>query len=94
MPFQGSLGHAFIARSIRAHAPPASGVFGISNRRQWLFIGSADNIQAALLEYSTAGNPILAGLEPAGFNFEVCDRGDCDTRQKRLVGEYHPVCNS
>jgi len=94
MPFQYSLGHALVARSIRAHAPVASGVFGISNRREWLLIGSTDNIQAALLEYSTAGNPILAGLEPAGFNFEVCDRGDCDTRQKRLVGEYHPVCNS
>lgn len=94
MPFQYSLAHAFVTRSIRAHAPATCGVYGISNRREWLFIGSADNIQAALLECSAEGNPILAGREPTGFNFEVCGPDNCDLRQQRLIQEYHPVCNS
>jgi hypothetical protein len=94
MPFQYSLGHAFISRSIRAHAPAACGVYGISNRHEWLLIGSTHNIQAALLEYSVEGNSTLTGHAPTGFNFEVCDPSDCDTRQQRLIREYHPVCNS
>jgi hypothetical protein len=94
MPFQYSLAHAFVTRSIRAHAPATSGVYGISNRREWLFIGSTNNIQATLLEYSAEGNALLAGREPTGFNFEVCGPDTYGVRQQRLIQEYHPVCNA
>jgi hypothetical protein len=94
MPFQFSLGHAFVTRSIRAHAPATSGVYGISNRREWLLIGSSNNIQATLLEYSAENSSELNAHEPTGFNFEVCGPGDFDSRQRRLIHEYHPICNS
>jgi hypothetical protein len=94
MPFQYSLAHSFVSRSIRAHAPATSGVYGISNRREWLFIGSTDNIQATLLEYSAEGNPTMKGRQATGFNFEVCGPDDCGARQRRLIQEYRPICNS
>jgi hypothetical protein len=93
MPFQYSVGHAFVTRSIRAHAPATSGVYGISNGRQWLLIGSSDNIQATLLEYSAGHYPALSEHQPKGFNFEVCYPGECGTRQLRLIQEYRHVCN-
>ena len=91
MPFEYSLPHAFTIQSIRAHAPSVSGVYGISNSREWIYIGNSDNIQGTLLEH-------LAGLklkrrEPTGFVYEVCGLHERTVRQCRLVLEYGPVCN-
>jgi hypothetical protein len=94
MPFQYSVAHSFVTRSIRAHAPATSGVYGISNGREWLYIGTSENIQATLLEYSAKGNATLAGRAATGFSFERCYSNDCGTRQQRLIQEYRPICNA
>lgn len=93
MPFENSLAHAFTAGSIRAHAPTASGVYGISNAREWLYVGASDNVQGALLAHLQDTESPLARCRPAGFVFEVCWPGQQLERCDRLTREYSPVCN-
>ncbi len=80
--------------SIRAHAPAASGVYGLTNRREWIYIGEADNIRERLLEHlgEKSGTEIQS-QEPTGFAFELCDRPARVGRQDRLIQQYEPVCN-
>jgi hypothetical protein len=68
----------------------ASGVYGISNAREWIYIGSTDNIHAELLSRLEEGGG-LGERQPTGFVFEVCDRAARPARQDRLVREYRPV---
>jgi hypothetical protein len=85
--------HAFSTGSIRAHAPAASGVYGISNRREWIYIGETDNIQARLLEHLAETSSEVKTRSPTGFTFELCDRQSRLGRQSLLVMQYAPVCN-
>jgi hypothetical protein len=93
MPFSNSFPRSFTASSVRVHAPVMSGVYGISNAGEWIYIGESDNIQQALLRHLMELNTALLKRVPTGFVFEVCDRGQRPGRQNRLVTEYAPVCN-
>ena len=94
MAFENSVAHSFTAASIRAHAPNAPGVYGISNAREWLLIGTADDIQASLFSHLQAKDAFLAGRSPTGFVYEICDSSHTlMTRHDRLVNQYAPVCN-
>lgn len=93
MPFQAITPHRFTAASIRVYAPSAPGVYGISNASRWIYIGSADDIQTALLGYFDESRSPVMRLAPLGFVFEVCGAQDHSTRVRRLVTEYAPVCN-
>jgi hypothetical protein len=94
MPFENSVAHSFIASSIRAHAPSAPGVYGISNAREWLLIGTAGDIQAALYSHLQAKDAVLAGRYPTGFVYEICNSTEVlAARHDRLVTQYAPVCN-
>ena len=75
------------------YAPVASGVYGISNAREWIYIGQADNIQDALLNHLQDLSTSLLERQPTGFVFELCDGARRPARQDRLVFEYEPVCN-
>jgi hypothetical protein len=80
---------AFNAATVRSFVPAQSGVYGLSNARNWLMIGESDNIQQSLLEHL---NDVGAEQSrPTGFIFEVCDRAARSLRHRRLVGEYHPA---
>lgn len=74
-------------------APTRSGVYGISNAREWIYIGESDNIQDALLQHMRELKTPLMDRLPAGFVYEVCDAARRPARQDRLVHEYEPVCN-
>ena len=93
MPFRPMFPRAFSLRSIRAHAPASSGVYGISNAREWIYIGVSDNIQAELLRHLVEVDTLLQERSPTGFAFEACEESLRCTRQDRLVMEYEPVCN-
>lgn len=88
MPFDRNLPRSFSAISIRTHAPAASGVYGLTNSRAWLFIGETDNIQESLLSHLRDG-----GEQATGFVFEICPPASRDQRQSRLVQEYIPTGN-
>jgi hypothetical protein len=93
MPFDQRIPRPFITLDIQTYAPTASGVYGISNAREWIYIGECDDIQNALLTHLRHGGTQLMNRHPTGFVFEVCDRAKRPARQDRLVLEYGPTCN-
>jgi hypothetical protein len=93
MPFNQFVPSPFLARTVQTHAPAASGVYGISNAREWIYIGATDNIQGALFHHLQDLGASLMKRMPTGFVFEVCDEARRAARQDRLVLEYGPVCN-
>jgi hypothetical protein len=93
MPFEHLTPRPFVPGAIHTYAPVASGVYGISNAREWIYIGQTDDIRSALLTHLSEYQSPLMKSKPAGFVFEVCDRGRRSDRQDRLVHEYGPTCN-
>ena len=93
MPFEHLIPLPFTSRVIQTHAPIASGVYGISNAREWIYIGETENIQGALFDHLQDLNAALMKRQPTGFVFEVCDGARRPARQDRLVLEYEPMLN-
>lgn len=93
MPFHHFIPRALSPEGIRAFAPSTSGIYGISNANEWIFIGEAENIQLALLEHLQEVDTSIMKRHPTGFVFEMCDPGGRLARRVRLVVEYGPTCN-
>ncbi|HEY4362259.1 MAG TPA: hypothetical protein VGN17_14890 [Bryobacteraceae bacterium] len=93
MPFTQFFPRTFDAPAIRTYAPNASGVYGISNSNEWVYIGESDDIQSSLLSHLQERGTAIMNRRPTGFVFEVCDRDKRLSRQGRLVSEYGPRCN-
>ena len=93
MPFNQFVPRNFNQDAVQMYAPITSGVYGISNARQWLYIGESDNIQGSLLTHLQDRRTSLMKHEPTGFVFEVCEQARRASRQDRLVAEYGPSCN-
>lgn len=93
MPFDQKFPRSFLAGAVREFAPPQSGVYGISNAGEWIYIGETDNIQATLFEHLQESGTNLEKRHPTGFVFELCARAERAGRQDRLIREYEPVCN-
>jgi len=93
MPFEHLTPRPFVPIAVRAFAPEVSGVYGISNALEWIYIGETDDIRGALLTHLSEFESPLMRSKPAGFVFEVCDRARRPARQDRLVHEYGPACN-
>ena len=93
MPFSQPTPRQFTPNAVRMYAPDASGVYGISNAREWIYIGAAGNIQGALLAHLGEHLTPLMKFQPTGFVYEVCDQTQRPIRQDRLVLEYGPSCN-
>lgn len=92
MPFEQFTPRSFTPVSVRANAPAASGIYGISNAREWIYIGETDNIQASLLN-GLQRDSLLQQRGPTGFVFELCAPAGRLARHERLILEYGPVCN-
>jgi hypothetical protein len=93
MPFDQVIPRPLMPAAIQTYAPIASGLYGISNAREWIFIGETDDIRGALLAHLQESNTPLMKRQPTGFVFEVCDRARRLARMDRLVLEYEPTCN-
>jgi hypothetical protein len=93
MPFEQLIPRPFTPGAVQTYAPSASGVYGISNAREWIYIGETDNIQDALFDHLRDLHTSLMNRQPTGFVFEVCNGARRSTRQDRLVLEYEPACN-
>jgi hypothetical protein len=93
MSFERLIPRPFTSGAIQMYAPLTSGVYGISNASEWIYVGEADNIQDALLEHLHDVDTSLMKRQPTGFVFEVCDGGRRTARLDRLVLEYEPICN-
>ena len=69
------------------------GVYGLSNAREWVFVGGSDDIRATLLGHLQEDNTTLKSRAPTGFTFEICHPSQRAARVSRLVAELSPVCN-
>jgi hypothetical protein len=92
MPFDRNFPRPLTSGAVQMYAPIASGVYGISNGREWIYIGETRDIQGALLAHLHDPHTMKCG--PTGFVFEVCDQANRSRRQGRLVLEYGPTCKS
>ena len=79
--------------SVGKNAPAASGVYGLSNARQWIYVGAAANIQAELLKLLQHPNAFLREHAPSGFTYELTSAEHRDARQNQLVFELEPIGN-
>src|SRR5437879_6149041 len=79
--------------SVRKNAPAASGVYGLSSAREWIYVGHSDNIQGELLLHLAEDPAARQNTHPTGFTFELCPPQTRVARQDRLVQELEPVCN-
>jgi hypothetical protein len=93
MPFANFTPYSFSSSSVSNNAPHASGVYGLSNAREWVFVGETDDIRAALLIHLQESHTHLKNRAPTGFTFELCAAPSRAARQDRLVLELEPVCN-
>jgi predicted GIY-YIG superfamily endonuclease len=93
MSFAECAARSFTAVSIQKNAPESSGVYGLSNGREWIFIGEASNIRARLMEHLEEADTTLKHRKPTGFTFEECSPGDRVSRQDALVRQFEPFCN-
>lgn len=93
MPFEQVIPRALTWNGVRMFAPACPGVYGISNAREWIYIGESDNIQQSLVNHLQNAATELMRRRPTGFVFEVCPAESRHGRQDRLVREYSPVFN-
>jgi hypothetical protein len=93
MGFQHRGARAFKAAVIRRAAPPASGVYALSNSVEWIYIGVADDIRARLLNHLAEPDSAVADRRPTGFSYELCSPEGRLALQAQLTRELKPVCN-
>ena len=75
------------------HAPETSGVYGLRQAHQWVYIGQSPNIRKALLKYLAGQMPYVLQAQPNLFVFELCAPRQRAVRQRELTQRYHPSCN-
>ncbi|MGO9231613.1 MAG: hypothetical protein ACLQKA_20670 [Bryobacteraceae bacterium] len=93
MPFENHCNRPFTAMAIDKNAPAASGVYGISNARQWIYVGETSNIQAELRKLLQHPNPPLRDHIASGYTYELSSAEHRIERQSQLVRELHPAGN-
>jgi len=90
VPFESRFARAFTAVNIEREAPAASGVFGISNAKSWIFIEETENIRASLMGY-LANSTGPSENQPSGFSFELSPSYSRTARRDRLIAELAPL---
>lgn len=96
MPFDRPIPHPLNTRCVSLFAPSQSGLYGISSQDEWVYIGEADDIRNALLQFlegNDSREKAKADMTRLGFVFELCSRGLRPGRQDQLVREYEPKRN-
>jgi hypothetical protein len=71
----------------------ASGVYGLSDAIQWIYIGETPNIQSVLLQHLQAPQGLLREHIPSGFTFELSPAEHRVERQHQLITELDPIGN-
>lgn len=86
----------FSEAGIASYAPRESGVYGIYNSKEWIYIGEAKDMEARLYEHlrlqSNQGVRI-SRRNPTYFIFERCDYLTRISREAELIRELDPTCN-
>lgn len=91
MPFDSRLARVYSERSVRQHAPSASGVIGLSNSSGWLYIADTDDIRMALLDLLEDQPRGPSNRSATGFSFELSPLNERAERRAELVRELQPA---
>ena len=79
--------------SVGRNAPTGSGVYGLSDSVEWIYVGETANIQSELLRHLKTPHEFLMQHPPSGFTFELTTAGQRIERQSQLVSELQPIGN-
>jgi excinuclease UvrABC nuclease subunit len=96
MPFNSSFTSAFSETGIATYAPRESGVYGIFNGTEWIYIGEAHDIEARLYDHLRGVSDQSARImrrSPTHYVFERCSESVREAREQALIRELKPVCN-
>ena len=96
MPFTNSTGFDFTESGIASFAPRESGVYGIYNSGEWIYVGEAKDMEARLYEHLRKQSEQSARIwrrNPTSFIFERCDAKTRTEREAQLIAELNPTCN-
>lgn len=97
MPFTDNTHHAFTETGIAAFAPTVSGIYGIYNNGEWIYVGESENVETRLYEHhrrrSDQSSRIWA-RNPTGFVFErIVGEQARKARERALIAELRPTAN-
>lgn len=93
MPFEHHGNRPFTMISIGKNAPSASGVYGLADAREWIFVGETADIRAELLKHVQNPQAFLREHPPSGFTYELSTAGQRAARRNQLVTELEPIAN-
>lgn len=96
MPFNATAQNAFTETGILASAPRGSGVYGIFNANEWIYVGEAGDMEARLLDHVRGNSDQSARISrrnPTGFLCEPCAALTRVLREQALIRELNPTCN-
>ena len=93
MPFANHGNRSFTVVSVDKNGPAASGVYGLSNASQWIYVGETANIHGELLQHLQHPNTFLKGHSPSGFTYELSSLKHRAERRNQLVSELQPIGN-
>lgn len=83
--------YIFRDESIKAKAPPVSGVYGLYDLKRYILIGESADVRAALLHHEKETGFWFGLYRPIGFTFEICPAGLRAQRAQELIAEYRPA---
>jgi hypothetical protein len=93
MPFENHANRSFTTISIGKNAPAASGVYGLADARQWIYVGETTDIRAELFNHLENPHGFLRDHPPSGYTYELTTPGERIKRQNQLVLELEPIGN-
>jgi excinuclease UvrABC nuclease subunit len=96
MPFKDDFNLGFNEANIARYAPKESGVYGIYNGSDWLYVGEALDMEVRLYEHirgQSDQSARILPLKPTGFIFERCPAHLRKAREAELIRELDPICN-
>jgi predicted GIY-YIG superfamily endonuclease len=93
MPFPQGNSFALSTNSVQAHAPNSSGVYGIFNASQWIYVGESSDIQRRLLAHIQDTEAYLKRYSPTGFSFELQPEASREARRDALNLELPVMVN-
>lgn len=87
MPWQNGQYYLFSRFFIHAVVPSESGIFGLYNRHERVFIGESHNLRKTLLRLHS--DMLRLGFTgPTGFTFELCPGASRRARLRELFTEH------
>ena len=93
MPFANHGNRSFTIISVDKNVPEASGVYGLSNASQWIYVGETANIHAELFKHLRHPSTFLKGHSPSGFTYELSSQEHRVQRRDQHVLELTPIGN-